>query len=399
MVTIGRMDVHQAAGRRTRRGSRRRDVVLVVLALVCAACATTGHEPAPSTAGAPATTSAATTEVGGPGTPEPRPLATRATLTLNRSLGSALSYSNVLLAQEMGEFTKENLEVRFVTENAVNALVLIQQGRIDGSFLGVNAGVFNAVAAGADVHFVLPFGSAGPGDQSGFWARRAVLSPDGRFDPCVFARGVRPEGTTVVSMNDSTGLGSPVTIVLARLIAQCPGQTLKSVKDRLTISPVVGANLLVALQQGAVDLALLLSPLPDTPGIGDYAGLAYSIGVNDPGTDYAGWALGPVRDKQPAVAEAFVRAVIRTVRTYLQGNYLANPDTVNALSRALDVPTDVLAKSRPVVFRPDQRFRTGGGLAELQGYWSDAGGVLSYDKPIDGSRIVDVGLVDHAAHP
>lgn len=395
------MTRHQAVGWRVRKASRRRDAVLVVLALLAAACGTTGRPSGPSAAGAssPTSVSPTTPEVTGPGTPAPRPLPTRATLTLNKSLITGLAWSSVLLAQEMGEFAKENLDVHFVSESAVNALVLLQQGRIDGSFLGLNAGVLNAVAAGADLHFVLPYGSAGPGDQSGFWARRSLLGPDGRFDPCVLARGVRPDGTTVVSMNDSTGLGSPATIALARLIQQCPGQTFKSVKDHVTISPVVGANLLTALHQGAVDLALLLSPLPDTPGIGDYAALAFSIGADDPGTDFAGWALGPVRDKQPAVAEAFVRAVVRTVRTYLQGNYLANPETVSALSRALDVPADVLSKSRPVVFRPDQRFRTGPGLAELQGYWADAGGLLSYDKALDGSRVVDVSLVDHAVHP
>jgi len=258
--------------------------------------------------------------------------------------------------------------------------------------------VFNAISAGADLRFVLPFGSAGPGDQSGFWVRRSLLTADGRFDPCVLARGVRPNGTTVASLSDPTGLGSPVTIALARLIQKCPGQTFKSVRDRLTISTVIGADLLVALQQGAVDLAFLLSPLPDTPGIGDYAALAYSIGQDDPGTDFAGWALGPVRDKQPAVAEAFVRAVVRTVRTYLQGNYLANADVVTALARTLNVPADVLGKSRPIVFRPDQRFRTGSGLTELQGYWADAGGVLSYDKPLDGSRVVDLNPLDHALH-
>ena len=390
--------MHRAAGRRRRKGGRRRDVVVVVLALVCAACGTAERRQPPA-AGGPSTTTAGptVTEVAAPGTPEPRPLATRETLTISRGLLRGLAFSSVLLAQEKGEFTKENLEVRIVSENAVNSLLLLQQGRIDGAFLGMNAGVFNAIAAGADVRFVLPFGTAGPGDQSGFWARRSVLAPDGRFDPCVFERGVRPDGTTVVSLSDTTGLASPVTIALARLIEQCPGQTLKSVHDKITISTVIGANLLVALQQGAVDLAFLLSPLPDTPGLGDYAALAYSIGVNDPGTDYAGWALGPVRDKQPAVAEAFVRAVVRTVRTYLQGTYLADPDVLGSLTRALEVPADVLSKSRPSVFRPDQRFRTGPGLAQLQGYWKDAGGLLSYDTPLDGSRVVDGGPVDRVA--
>jgi NitT/TauT family transport system substrate-binding protein len=394
------MNMRHAVGRRPRRESRRRDVALVVLALVCAACATSGQRADPSAAGAPATTSVAppATQVAGPGTPAPQPLATKASLTLSRGLLSGLSYSSVLLAQEMGEFAKENLDVRFVTENAVNSLLLMQQGRIDGSIVGLNAGVFNAISAGADVRFVLPFGSAGVGDQSGFWVRRTLLAPDGRFDPCMFARGARSNGTTVVSMSDPTGLGSPVMIALARMIEKCPGQTFKSVRDRLTISPVLGSDLLVALQQGSVDLAFLLSPLPDTPGIGDYAAQAYSIGQDDPGTDFAGWALGPVRDRQPAVAEAFVRAVIRTVRTYLQGNYLADPEVLNALARTLNVPADVLSKSRPVVFRPEQRFRTGSGLAQLQGYWADAGGLLSFDKPLDGSRVVDVGPVERVAH-
>jgi NitT/TauT family transport system substrate-binding protein len=394
------MNMRHAVGRRPRRESRRRDVALVVLALVYAACGTTGRRPDPSAAGAPATTSVAppATQVAGPGTPAPQPLATKASLTLSRGLLSGLSYSSVLLAQEMGEFAKENLDVRFVTENAVNSLLLMQQGRIDGSIVGLNAGVFNAISAGADVRFVLPFGSAGVGDQSGFWVRRTLLAPDGRFDPCMFARGARSNGTTVVSMSDPTGLGSPVMIALARMIEKCPGQTFKSVRDRLTISPVLGSDLLVALQQGSVDLAFLLSPLPDTPGIGDYAAQAYSIGQDDPGTDFAGWALGPVRDRQPAVAEAFVRAVIRTVRTYLQGNYLADPEVLNALARTLNVPADVLSKSRPVVFRPEQRFRTGSGLAQLQGYWADAGGLLSFDKPLDGSRVVDVGPVERVAH-
>jgi NitT/TauT family transport system substrate-binding protein len=394
------MNMRHAVGRRPRRVSRRRDVALVVLALVYAACGTTGRRPDPSAAGAPATTSVAppATQVAGPGTPAPQPLATKASLTLSRGLLSGLSYSSVLLAQEMGEFAKENLDVRFVTENAVNSLLLMQQGRIDGSIVGLNAGVFNAISAGADVRFVLPFGSAGVGDQSGFWVRRTLLAPDGRFDPCMFARGARSNGTTVVSMSDPTGLGSPVMIALARMIEKCPGQTFKSVRDRLTISPVLGSDLLVALQQGSVDLAFLLSPLPDTPGIGDYAAQAYSIGQDDPGTDFAGWALGPVRDRQPAVAEAFVRAVIRTVRTYLQGNYLADPEVLNALARTLNVPADVLSKSRPVVFRPEQRFRTGSGLAQLQGYWADAGGLLSFDKPLDGSRVVDVGPVERVAH-
>lgn len=372
--------------------------MLVVLALTAAACGGDSRPGASPTtrpdagAGAPSMAEALA-----PGTPAPRPLATKATLTMSRSLITGLAFSNVLLAQEMGEFAKENLEVRFVAENVVNSLLLVQQGQLEGSYLGFNAGVFNAMAAGADVRFVLPFGTAGPGDDSGLWARRAVLGADGRFDPCILGRGVRPNGTTVVSLGDPTGLGSPVTIALARFIESCPGQTLKGIKDRLSISTVVGANLLVALQQGAVDLALVLSPLTQTPGLADYAASVYPFSQQEPAADFAGWALGSVRQRQPPVADAFVRAVLRTVRTHLQGNYLANPEIVNALARILDIPADVVARSRPAVFRPDQRLRAGPGLAELQRYWADVGGLLSYEPPLEAWRVVDLGPVDRAS--
>ncbi|MDQ4131284.1 MAG: hypothetical protein M3133_09925, partial [Actinomycetota bacterium] len=172
---------------------------------------------------APPTTAAVPDQAGvaaeGPGTPAPRPLAQRATLTLSQSRVPVLPFANALLAHELGEFAKENLEVRFVSESFVDSLVLIRQGRIDGAVLGFGAGVFNAVSAGADLRFVLPVGTPAPvGDANGFYARHALLGPDGRFDPCVLGRGVRPDGKTVISLSDPTGLGGPGMFVLARWV-------------------------------------------------------------------------------------------------------------------------------------------------------------------------------------
>lgn len=139
--------------------------------------------------------------------------------------------------------------------------------------------------------------------------------------PCVLGRGVRPDGKTVLSLSDVTGLGGPGMYLLARLVARCPGQTLKSVIPHLTVSPLVGPDLLVAMRQGAVDMAFLVDPLTRAPGLSEYAAFASPARSGEgPGVDIAGWALGSLRRDRPEVADAFVRATIRTVRTHLQGN-------------------------------------------------------------------------------
>lgn len=379
--------------RRNRRHPGPLAVLVVVAAFGLAACG------GPTPVGAPATTAAASGQVPQepeprPGTPAPRPLPEPATLTVSKSRVPIGLYANVLLAQELGEFAKENLTVEFVSESFVNSLVLMQQSRLDGAVLGLGAGVFNAVAGGADVRFVLPVGAGPVGDTSGFWARKALFDASGRFDPCVLARGVRPGGKTVVSVSDPTGLGGPGAFFLARLVSSCPGQTLEAVVPMLTVSNLVGADLIVALSQGAVDVALLIDPLNRAPGLSDFAQLAQS--VIDPGgpqADYLGWAFGPVRHQRPDVVDAFVRASIRTARTHLQGDYLANPTTRAALARVLGVAEEVLLSSRSQVFSLDQRI---GEVAvrPLQDVWRAVGDLLDFAGTLDGSSLLDLGPRD-----
>jgi NitT/TauT family transport system substrate-binding protein len=367
-----------------------RRVVVGTLLMVLAACAGADRASPPGTTPPPAPTQ---DEATGPGTPAPRPLAQPATLTLSKSRVPVGLYANVLLAQDLGEFAKENLTVKFVSETFVDSLVLVQQGRLDGAVLGLGAGVFNAAAAGADVRFVLPVGSAPPDDTAGFWARKELLGPNG-LDPCILGRGARPDGKTVVSVSDPTGLGGPATFFLARLIARCPGQTVQSVVPHLTVSNLVGTDLVLALRQGAVDVAFLVDPLNRAPGLADVAGLAVPGGAAAaPPVDLVGWAMGSIRHDKPEVVDAFVRASIRTARTYLQGNYLENPTILSALATELGTTEDVLRTSKPQVFSAAQRINADA-LAPLQSVWVEVGGLLDYRTPIDASKLIDLGPRD-----
>jgi hypothetical protein len=121
---------------------------LVVGAVLSVASAFAGGDQARSPATAAPAPTPVREEVTGPGTPAPRPLAQPATLTLSKSRVPIGAYADVLLAQDLGEFAKENLTVKFVSETFVDSLVLVQQGRLDGAVLGFGAGVFNAAAAG-----------------------------------------------------------------------------------------------------------------------------------------------------------------------------------------------------------------------------------------------------------
>jgi len=367
---------------------RRRLVVAAMFFVVVAACA--GAERAgPPVTSAPGP-APAQEEATGPGTPAPRPLAQPATLTLSKSRVPIGVYADVLLAQDLGEFAKENLTVKFVSETFVDSLVLVQQGRLDGAVLGFGAGVFNAAAAGADVRFVLPVGAAPPDDTAGFWARKELLGPNG-LDPCILGRGARPDGRTVVSVSDPTGLGGPGTFYLARLIARCPGQTVESVVPKLTVSNLVGTDLVVGLRQGAVDVAFLVDPLNRAPGLTEFAGLAVPGGAAAaPRVDLLGWAMGSIRHDKPEVVDAFIRASIRTARTHLQGNYLDDPAIVGALARALGTADDVLRTSKPQLFGGDHRINAEA-LAPLQAVWGQVGGLLDYRTPIDASKLIDLG--------
>src|SRR5690606_29934091 len=90
----------------------------------------------------------------------------------------------IILADQLGEFAKENLEVEIVSIGLEDALPQMRNGTIDAANGASNASVFNADAGGLEVRWVLGnFFPPSAGDtsvpQTGLWARRDIFSdPD-----------------------------------------------------------------------------------------------------------------------------------------------------------------------------------------------------------------------------
>lgn len=326
---------------------------------------TTGSSSAPSTAGTDATAPATTAgdAAGGPDTPAPQPLPERVKVTASIPFRGIEPYAQLLLADFFGEFEKENLEVEIVEQQTNNAVVLLQQGDVDFMPAAVSAGLYNAIFGGADIRVVgggIGFTAA---NHQGYYARQGALADDGTFDPCSL------DGKSV-STGSATALGSPAVVELAALLAECD-LTL----DDVNIVPQGGGDLFAAMEAGAVDVGNLADPFwQQAEARGDLLVAPFT-------QPNAGYYMGSIRTEQPEVAAAIVRALVRTTRTYLQGDYRADPEVRAAIIESMGITEEQLQGPASIEFDPDFEFPVAV-VAPVEQVWLDLGEILTYDAPL-----------------
>lgn len=97
-------------------------------------------------------------------------------------------------------------------------------------------------------------------------------------------------------------------------------------------------------------------------------------------------------ESQPEVAEAVLRALVRTNRTYLQDGFHEDQAVMEELSAAMGVPADALRASLAPVFLPDMAIDRST-IESLQATWLEIGEVLSYEEPIPIDDIVDTSVL------
>lgn len=297
----------------------------------------------------------------------PRPLPQKEKVVV--SLPSKLKQlSALLLAKRLGEFEKENLDVEYSIHKPSDGMVLLATGRVDVTVSQASASFFNAAAGGTEIKQVAPTGFLGP--KNGFWVSKAWLK-DRPWNPAML------KGQTIAS---PAGHGSLTAWAVQQELAKA-GLTLNDITWRaLPVSDVI-----VALENGAINVALLLDPLwmkvdqskatLGFPWPSDVTG-GYFFGPN---------LLGPRR----AVGEAFTRALVRTVRTHLQGDYGANPRVVEALAAELGLSEDqIRASANSMIFPPNMPLRKD--LADLaQKTYFSTPGVLTYEKALSDEKVTD----------
>jgi NitT/TauT family transport system substrate-binding protein len=330
-----------------------------------------------SSPGSAATSASAAPQSSGPGTPAPHPLAQLTKVTAADPVSLEV-YDTMFLADYFGEFKKENLDVSITTLPVPAAIAALQSGSLDVYTIGVSVAVLNAEASGSDVRFVAATGGTPqPTDLQGFWIRSSLVPATGQFDPC------KMKGLTV-SVGGTAAIGASDVLFLNGFLSKCH-LTIKDVK----ISTLGGANELIALQQGSIDAGFLADPFWQNAQRGGYAKPLIIPGANTP--TLGGYLMGSLRTMHPDVAQAFVRAMVRTSRTYLQGDFHANPTVLAGLAAELHQTGAVISTAPSMVFDPNLIFKTDG-ATRLQAIWLGVGGLLNYTSALPNSQIYDPSI-------
>ncbi|MDQ2678115.1 MAG: hypothetical protein M3Y51_05180 [Actinomycetota bacterium] len=357
----------------------------IVAAMFMGACGSDGDDSSSADSDTTTTEAAASGDdaapaSSGPDTPAPQPLEKPEEVTIALAGAKGIeAYAQVLLAEHFGEFEKENLKVDIQVIPLPEIVGLLQSGQVDVTPAGANIPVLNAIHSGADLRIVgaMPTFPPAPVSKAGFWVQPDLVDDSGELDPCDM------KGTTV-AFGGAAGFGSAASLSFANYIAQCD-LTLKDI----TLSVVGGPDSLIALENESVDAAYLPDPLWADPDERGYAEFAIPFGEDTVG----GFLMGKLRSEKPEVADAIIRALLRTTRTYLQGDYRTDPTVRPVLEEVLGVGGSVLDVGAPLIFNPDMTFDPVM-VEPIQKVWIEAGDLLAYDEPIPADDLVDETNLD-----
>ncbi len=319
-----------------------------------------------------------------PGNPAPQPLPERTTVKMSSSFRLEFN-SPVLLADTMGEFEKENIDFEFVNVGFADAIPQLAQGTLDAAIGGFELALYNAGNQGLPVKAVM--GNYFPPDagdysvpQTGLWCRRASFSDPSNPDP---------SETQKLKWASSVGKGSSaVYYSVTELKKRVPDFSV----DDLQVDKIPAADIVTALQNGAIDCGVLLDPtwltVANDP---DYVLMA----TQTPGEPLGLVAFGKtlLQDK-PEVGEAFVRAVIRTINTYFAGDYHSDAAVMQEIAKVTNQPdTTKLTATPSLVMDWEIRGTTTTSMQEL---FIDLGVITDFSTPVPEEKVVDRSFYERA---
>lgn len=317
-----------------------------------------------------------------PGAPAPQPLSQPTTVVM--SIPVRLEYAApLLLADSLGEFAKENISIRYVGLPSYDAIPQLSQGQIDVAVAAYELALFNAERLDLAVEAVM--GNYFPPDagdytvpQTGLWCRRSSFTNPSDPDPAE---------TQDMKWGISVGKG---TVSFYYSVAELSRRVPDFDPHRVRIEALMPNEGAIALSNGAVDCASLIDPLwIDFTG-GDYVQMATQTPSEPLGMTLFGKNL--IHDS-PAVGDAFVRAVVRTINTYLSGDYHADPKVMAALAVAMNMPVEKIARTPSLRF--DWELRSGT-PERVQQLFLDLHVISGYEHVVPEEDLIDRSFTDHA---
>ncbi len=305
--------------------------------------------------------------------PQPRPLPSKTKLLVTSSTLKSEFMANVRLAIANGEFEKENLEVELTQVPAADSINLLASGKTDISVGAPDSAFFNGLTAGIDLRWVLGNYFSADDSKAGLWIRDVDGRPGKISD------------LTGKNIGAIVGSGSVTMYPLTQGFAEAGVDI-----DEVKFQSLPAADLVTSLENGAIPAAWLSDPY--WTRISGQKGYTFAVG-QPPAEPFGGIIFGPNMLKEKGDAGvAFVRALVRTVNTYLTGDYKADPESAAKLAAAIELPVDILTETPSLIF--DWEIR-GGTSDRLQESFQKTG-VFKGKQILPESEVVDRSYYEEA---
>lgn len=314
-----------------------------------------------------------------PGFPAPVPLAEKTKIIIGTNFKLEFN-SPVAVADSLGEYAKENLEIEFVALSFSDAIPQLSNGTVDVSIGGFETALFNS--GEQDLGIKVIAGNYFPPDagnydvpQTGLWCKREFFTDPA--DPDFSELETSKWGT-------SAGRGSSAVYYSA---AELETRLGSFAIEKVDVQRTPSTDILAALDNGAIDCGILLDPLwtavKDNP---DYVQAA----TQTPGEPLGHMVFGKsLLVDNPEVGQAFLRAYIRTVNTYFDGNYHQDDMVMKEIQKwtgATDESQATLKTLPPLVFDWEVRADT---TTRIQELFIKLGVIENFDTPVPEDKLVD----------
>ncbi|OYD61466.1 ABC transporter substrate-binding protein [Rhodococcus sp. OK302] len=344
-------------------------VAATALALVLSGCGGTG-DPSAQTA---QPTPEAFAVTGDPLAPNPLPEKTTIVVGVGKQLEV---YAQYMMALAEGEFAKENLVVETQDVLESDKLALLSQGRMDLGYNAMTAGLLNLMATGAGIKVAFPGAAYAPVSKQGYWFNKDAFGADG-------PQASELKGKTILTPSGNASISAYYLWQWAH--KNDPSLQLSDLKFQV-MKP---NEIALAMSNGAADVAQVTSP---GSAMLDKDPCCVFVDTDFPSYTLVGW-VGSEKflNEKPDVAMAFFRAIARTQRSYLQGDYHANPDVAAKLADQMGITTDRIKELPNLLF--DSNFGLGEKNLEAQAYWRELG-LLTYPTDMTADQVYDTRYVD-----
>ena len=284
--------------------------------------------------------------------------------------------AGLYVAMEKGFFARQGIRIeteRFASGGKMNTA--LSTGQLDGAVGSASAGLFNAVAEGADIRIVIGTGMLRPGSSYVVLVLRKDLAESGKFKQVRDLKGLRLAAFAKGTITD---------YVLDEMLTH-GGISQRDVDMQYLAPP----NIVKALAGKAIDGGILAEPWVARA---EQEGVGVRFALTDP--------VPSLKDQQTATilfggrfarerrdtARRFVQAYLDGVAYYTERGGTKDEEIVAILSKIIGADRDSLRRSTPVVVardgRPDLE-----GLARMQDWFLKRG---LQEKRMNPDQVVDL---------